>query len=517
MATVERISELTVESPPDGELLEVEIAQEEELEFTDNEIAAFETATPLIDGVAIYLKDIGKIPLLTQEEEQDLAARVKNGDPVAHEHMILANLRLVVANAKKYAPLTKHMSFLDLIQEGNLGLLKAVEKFDPDRGFKFSTYATWWIRQGVTRGLADQDWIIGKPVYVVERIIKIRRARQKLVARLQREPTREELLKESELLDRWFDQAVKAENEEPTSLDRIVGDEKSPLEDLISNTGLGPETEDPSEIAANNISISQLIISLKKLRAAEAYIVASVYGIGSRSKSVEMLAKELGLTPEKVYAIGRCGLDQLYLDEDLRTLTLDPEKYETNPITCDPLSIAENNGRGRPRTVYALEAEKLEKVGFLPEKLKYIIESRFGINSRRPKSLGEIGVELRLSRERVRQLESKGLWLLEKGVFNETSQVLEIPLSERKKRGRPKKQPPSSLSEIVDRLPIKDRYIFLNLQGLGWDNKRWSIADLAKHYRVAPSEVITQYDSVIERIAEIATKASLEIDIESLK
>ncbi|TWP16696.1 sigma-70 family RNA polymerase sigma factor, partial [TM7 phylum sp. oral taxon 352] len=186
------------------------------------------------DSVRLYLREIGKIPLLSSEEEMDLARRIVEGDKKAKDKMAEANMRLVVSIAKRYSG--RGLDFLDLIQEGNTGLLRAVEKFDPDKGFKFSTYATWWIRQAITRAIADQARTIRIPVHMVETINKLLRTQRRMTQELNREPTIEELSKELDMEPEKIEYVIKIK-QDISSLDAGVGrdgeDDDSVLQDFI--------------------------------------------------------------------------------------------------------------------------------------------------------------------------------------------------------------------------------------------------------------------------------------------
>ena len=179
---------LDLDEPANDDIANEEELSDEELAITAENVDAFAD-----DSVRLYLREIGKIPLLTPEEEADLAQRIVKGDKKAKDKMVESNMRLVVSIAKRYGG--RGLDFLDLIQEGNTGLLRAVEKFDPDKGFKFSTYATWWVRQAITRAIADQARTIRIPVHMVETINKVLRTTRKLTAELNREPTNEEIAK----------------------------------------------------------------------------------------------------------------------------------------------------------------------------------------------------------------------------------------------------------------------------------------------------------------------------------
>ena len=202
------------------------------------------------DSVRLYLREIGKIPLLSAEEEMDLARRIVEGDKKAKDKMAEANMRLVVSIAKRYSG--RGLDFLDLIQEGNTGLLRAVEKFDPDKGFKFSTYATWWIRQAITRAIADQARTIRIPVHMVETINKLLRTQRRMTQELNREPTIEELSKELDMEPEKIEYVIKIK-QDISSLDAGVGrdgeDDDSVLQDFI----VDEDTVSPEDSASNQL------------------------------------------------------------------------------------------------------------------------------------------------------------------------------------------------------------------------------------------------------------------------
>ena len=207
------------------------------------------------DSVRLYLREIGKIPLLSAEEEMDLARRIVEGDKKAKDKMAEANMRLVVSIAKRYSG--RGLDFLDLIQEGNTGLLRAVEKFDPDKGFKFSTYATWWIRQAITRAIADQARTIRIPVHMVETINKLLRTQRRMTQELNREPTIEELSKELDMEPEKIEYVIKIK-QDISSLDAGVGrdgeDDDSVLQDFI----VDEDTVSPEDSASNQLLKEQV-------------------------------------------------------------------------------------------------------------------------------------------------------------------------------------------------------------------------------------------------------------------
>ena len=234
--------------PSDAELLNIEEQLPENLEVPET----FEEETATTDPVRMYLKEIGKIPLLSAEEELELAKKISEGDENAKKRMVEANLRLVVSVAKHY--LGRGMQLLDLIQEGNMGLLKAVEKFDYTKGYKFSTYATWWIRQSITRAVADQSRTIRSPVHMVETINRVSRTSRSLVQELGREPTLSEISKALGISEEKIAEVMKIA-QDPVSLETPVGEEDdSHLGDFIPDG----EAAEPAESASYNMLRQQL-------------------------------------------------------------------------------------------------------------------------------------------------------------------------------------------------------------------------------------------------------------------
>ena len=220
------------------------------------------------DSVRLYLREIGKIPLLSAEEEMDLARRIVEGDKKAKDKMAEANMRLVVSIAKRYSG--RGLDFLDLIQEGNTGLLRAVEKFDPDKGFKFSTYATWWIRQAITRAIADQARTIRIPVHMVETINKLLRTQRRMTQELNREPTIEELSKELDMEPEKIEYVIKIK-QDISSLDAGVGrdgeDDDSVLQDFI----VDEDTVSPEDSASNQLLKEEFLSLLHLLGSSSSY------------------------------------------------------------------------------------------------------------------------------------------------------------------------------------------------------------------------------------------------------
>jgi RNA polymerase primary sigma factor len=254
----------------------------------------------------MYLKEIGKIPLLTPEEEIELALRMEQGDEEAKRALAEANLRLVVSIAKKYVG--RGMLFLDLIQEGNLGLIKAVEKFDYRKGFKFSTYATWWIRQAITRAIADQARTIRIPVHMVETINKLIRISRQLVQELGREPTPEEIAEVMNISEERVREIMKIA-QEPVSLETPIGEEDdSHLGDFIEDT----DVQAPAEAAAFELLKEQLDDVLETLTPREKRVLTLRFGLeDGRSRTLEEVGQVFGVTRERIRQIEAKALRKL--------------------------------------------------------------------------------------------------------------------------------------------------------------------------------------------------------------
>ena len=250
------------------------------------------------DSVKLYLKEIGRIPLLTTEEEIKLAERMANGDPAAKKRLSEANLRLVVSIAKKYV--RRGMQFLDLIQEGNLGLIKAVDKFDYTKGFKFSTYATWWIRQAITRAMADQARTIRVPVHMVEVINKLSRVQRQMLQDLGREPTPDELARELDMPVEKV-QEVQKYGREPISLHTPLGEDgDSEFGDLIEDT----DAIAPSDAVAFSLLQEQFKQVLETLSPREAGVIKMRYGLeDGQPKTLDDIGRVYGVTRERIRQI----------------------------------------------------------------------------------------------------------------------------------------------------------------------------------------------------------------------
>ncbi|MBR2464955.1 MAG: RNA polymerase sigma factor RpoD [Clostridia bacterium] len=258
------------------------------------------------DPVRMYLKEIGKVPLLTAEREKELAERMAEGDETAKTELVEANLRLVVSIAKRYVG--KGMFFLDLIQEGNLGLMKAVDKFDYTKGYKFSTYATWWIRQAITRAIADQARTIRIPVHMVETIHKVSRYQRQMLQELGREPTPAEIGEKMGMSAERVREIMKVALD-PVSLETPIGEEEdSHLGDFIPDD----DTPSPSESASTNILREVIERELNTLTPREAHVIKLRFGLyDGRTRTLEEVGKEFDITRERIRQIESKALRKL--------------------------------------------------------------------------------------------------------------------------------------------------------------------------------------------------------------
>ena len=293
----------------------VEIVDDfEDIQLDDAELAKAEELDPSLgaDGVAIddpvkvYLKEIGRVPLLTPDEEVDLAVRISHGDEAAKKRLSEANLRLVVSIAKRY--LGRGMQFLDLIQEGNLGLIKAVEKFDYTKGFKFSTYATWWIRQAITRAIADQARTIRIPVHMVETINKVKKVSSQLLHANGREPSAEEIAEELEMPVEKVREIMRVA-QEPVSLETPIGEEEdSHLGDFIPDD----DAPAPADAASHTLLKETLGSVLDSLTPREEKVLRLRFGLeDGRSRTLEEVGKEFNVTRERIRQIEAKALRKL--------------------------------------------------------------------------------------------------------------------------------------------------------------------------------------------------------------
>ena len=304
--------EIISETEPDdfdlNELSSEDDADDEDVkeESSTNFEAAMTKGITVDDPVRMYLKEIGKVPLLTAEEEIELAKRMELGDEEAKKKLCEANLRLVVSIAKRYVG--RGMLFLDLIQEGNLGLIKAVDKFDWKKGYKFSTYATWWIRQAITRSIADQARTIRIPVHMVETINKLIRISRQLLQEYGREPTPEEIAKEMDITVEKVREILKIA-QEPVSLETPIGEEEdSHLGDFIPDD----DVPAPSEAAAFSMLKEQLVEVLDTLTERERKVLKLRFGLeDGRARTLEEVGRQFDVTRERIRQIEAKALRKL--------------------------------------------------------------------------------------------------------------------------------------------------------------------------------------------------------------
>lgn len=313
-ANVEILDELYSELVDNGvKILNPKEEEEEDEEEKPNDSYIDDIAD---DSVRLYLREIGKIPLLTAEEEVTLARKVVSGDKRAKDQMAEANMRLVVSIAKRYVG--RGLDLLDLIQEGNTGLLRAVEKFDPEKGFKFSTYATWWIRQAITRAIADQARTIRIPVHMVETINKLLRTHRRMTQELNREPTNEELAKEMEIEVEKVEHIMKIK-QDISSLDAAVRDdeEDSVLGDFIEDE----DTATPDESATAQLLKEHVSEMLEFLTPREQKILRMRFGIDDgKTHTLEEVGQEFGVTRERIRQIEAKALAKLRKHKDSKRL-----------------------------------------------------------------------------------------------------------------------------------------------------------------------------------------------------
>lgn len=304
---------LDFDGPGNDELEREEELSSEELAITAENVDAFAD-----DSVRMYLREIGKIPLLTPEEEAKLAQKIVKGDKKAKDKMVESNMRLVVSIAKRYGG--RGLDFLDLIQEGNTGLIRAVDKFDPDKGFKFSTYATWWIRQAITRAIADQARTIRIPVHMVETINKVLRTTRKLTTELNREPTNEEIAEALDMEPEKIDYVMRIKQDIASldaSISRDGDDEESVLGDFVEDE----ERDSPEESAANQILKEQLSEIIATLTDREQKIIRLRFGIGGgRPHTLEEVGAEFDVTRERIRQIEAKALAKLRKNKDTKKL-----------------------------------------------------------------------------------------------------------------------------------------------------------------------------------------------------
>jgi len=301
----EQLGNMGIEVVPDGQ--ETNKAETEDSAKEDEEVdISMPEGVGIDDPVRMYLKEIGRVPLLTAEEEVELAKRMEEGDEEAKRRLAEANLRLVVSIAKRYVG--RGMLFLDLIQEGNLGLIKAVEKFDYRKGYKFSTYATWWIRQAITRAIADQARTIRIPVHMVETINKLIRVSRQLLQELGRDPLPEEIAREMDISVERVREIQKIA-QEPVSLETPIGEEEdSHLGDFIEDE----DAPAPAEAASFMLLKEQLEEVLETLTPREEKVLRLRFGLDDgRSRTLEEVGQEFGVTRERIRQIEAKALRKL--------------------------------------------------------------------------------------------------------------------------------------------------------------------------------------------------------------
>ena len=284
----------------DNLTLDIELPKAQDVSAGDAKSATID------DPVKVYLKDIGKVPLLTPEEEIDLAIRIIDNDPIANQRLAEANLRLVVSIAKRYVG--RGMQFLDLIQEGNLGLIKAVDKFDYTKGFKFSTYATWWIRQAITRAIADQARTIRIPVHMVETINKVKKTNSQLLHENGRDPSAEEIAEKLDMPVEKVREILRVA-QEPVSLETPIGEEEdSHLGDFIPDD----DAQAPVDAAATMLLKEMLSDVLKTLTPREGKVLALRFGLeDGHPRTLEEVGKEFNVTRERIRQIEAKALRKL--------------------------------------------------------------------------------------------------------------------------------------------------------------------------------------------------------------
>ena len=300
------VSVVDTDGGPTSRQLSAESSKEAEVEITEDE-TALSSNVKINDSVRMYLKEIGRVPLLSADEEVNLALRIQQGDQEAKQDLAEANLRLVVSIAKRYVG--RGMQFLDLIQEGNMGLMKAVEKFDHTKGFKFSTYATWWIRQAITRAIADQARTIRIPVHMVETINKLVRIQRQLLQDLGREPTPEEIGAEMDLPTEKVREILKIA-QEPVSLETPNGEEDdSHLGDFIEDDN----ATSPAEHTAYALLKEQLDEVLEQLTDREENVLRLRFGLDKNGeiRTLEQVGQVFGVTRERIRQIEAKALRKL--------------------------------------------------------------------------------------------------------------------------------------------------------------------------------------------------------------
>lgn len=285
----------------------IKVIQSTATDISKEDFADLVASVSVDDPVKIYLKEIGKVPLLSADDEINLSKKAQEGDEYAKSKLAESNLRLVVSIAKRYSGRT-NMAFLDLIQEGNIGLIKAVEKFDPTKGFRFSTYATWWIRQSITRAMADQARTIRIPVHMVETIHKLTRVKRQLLQDLGRDPTIAEIAEMMEIPEEKVAEIQKIA-QDPISLENPVGEEEdSKIADFIEDDTI----KSPTEVASQNLLREQLLAVIDTLTPREQKVIRLRYGLDdSHPRTLEEVGREFNVTRERIRQIEAKALRKL--------------------------------------------------------------------------------------------------------------------------------------------------------------------------------------------------------------
>ena len=302
-ATADEINSVIKQMQDSG----IKVIQSAATDISKEDFSDLVASAGVDDPVKIYLKEIGKVPLLSADDEVELSRRAQEGDEYAKSKLAESNLRLVVSIAKRYSGRT-NMAFLDLIQEGNIGLIKAVEKFDPTKGFRFSTYATWWIRQSITRAMADQARVIRIPVHMVETIHKLTRVKRQLLQDLGRDPTSAEIAEAMEISEDKVAEIQKIA-QDPISLENPVGEEEdSKIADFIEDDTI----KSPSEVAAQNLLREQLLSVIDTLTPREQKVIRLRYGLDdSHPRTLEEVGREFNVTRERIRQIEAKALRKL--------------------------------------------------------------------------------------------------------------------------------------------------------------------------------------------------------------
>lgn len=304
-----------VQLPDDGPDVD-ELETQEEVSNEDLAMAAEDNFAD--DSVKMYLREIGKIPLLSLEEEQKLAVQAKKGSKRAKDKLAESNMRLVVSIAKRYSG--RGLDLLDLIQEGNTGLLRAVDKFDPEKGFKFSTYATWWIRQAITRAIADQARTIRIPVHMVETINRVLRMKRKMTQEMNREPTNKELADALKMEEEKVDYVMRI-RQDIASLDATIGKEGDDEDSVLGDFVEDEERDSPEDAAAHQILKEQLAEIIKGLSDREQKIIKMRFGVGGgRPHTLEEVGNEFAVTRERIRQIEAKALSKMRKNTNTKKL-----------------------------------------------------------------------------------------------------------------------------------------------------------------------------------------------------